>query len=136
MKIQFVECSDGKKLFSWYGHDYKTHTTKSGEFFMVDGGMSSCKEGYCRYSGATPKEEEISKLIKDIREDFTWGQNFDKDNNRLPETKYQLLKDLSTDHILGILKYFTESATMVGNEWKIKHLIFLEELIYRNENNI
>jgi len=139
MKIQYVETSDGIKLFSWFGHDYKTHTTASGEFFMFDGGGSSLPEEYCRYSGSKPKESEISEIIGDIRLDFKWGKNYDADNNRLPTTEWILLKDLSTDHIIAILKYFTEKMQKdqkISDAWKIKHLIFLEELNYRFKNNI
>ena len=140
MKIQYVICPDQKKIFSWYRHDYKTHTTEKGEFCMFDGGASSCPEGYSRYGGsAKPESAEISEIIEDIRQDFQWGKNYDADNNRLPTTEYILLKNLSTDHIIAILKYFTEklqAKQVMTDSWKIKHLIFLEELAFRFKNNI
>jgi hypothetical protein len=37
------------------------------------------------------------------REFLLWGQNYDKDMNRLPETKWAPIKDMSTEHIMAIL---------------------------------
>lgn len=34
-----------------------------------------------------------------------WGSNYDKDMNALEETKYSLLKDLTTDHIKNIISF-------------------------------
>ena len=79
MKIIYGLCSDKKKLFSWHGHDYQTHTTESGVFNMLDGGCSSSPDGYSRYGGEIKlQESEISEIITDIRESFQWGQNYTK----------------------------------------------------------
>lgn len=43
--------------------------------------------------------------IEDIK---FWGQNYDKNMNRLSETRWVLLKNLTTDHIKGIIKYFKD----------------------------
>jgi len=43
---------------------------------------------------------------KKIREEFTWGQNYDKNNERLPKTIRRKLKDISNSHLEGIIKYF------------------------------
>lgn len=124
MKIQYVENKNGK-LFSFSVHDYKDNEDSEGNYVMIDGGFE-----YNRYSGEL-KENEIKNLMSDIRETFTWGQNYDENNNRLPETKYVLLKDLTTSHITGILRYFTEKLRpeqIVSKDWIIYHLIFLYEL--------
>jgi len=51
--------------------------------------------------------KEEHEILQDLgvqtREFLLWGQNFDKDMNRLPETIYKPVKDLSTDHIKAIL---------------------------------
>lgn len=153
MKIQYL-CCDGKhKLFSFYRHDYQVWEDSEKNHYMIDGGISSDPSSYGRYSRPNIKdglqEDEISNLIQDIREQFTWGKNYDKDKNRLPKTKYALLKNLETGHIFGILKYFTEKLDIQENilvdintdkpieiSWKIIHLIFLEELIYREKNDL
>jgi hypothetical protein len=125
MQINYIEVN-GKKLFSFNRHDYQKF--ESGEF--IDGGFD-----YTR-SNSTVQSGNIKDLIGDIREQFTWGQNYDKDNVRLLFTEYKLLKDLDSDHILGILTYFTlrlNTPQEIDVSWKGTHLIFLYELQYRNE---
>lgn len=125
MIISYIE-KNKKKLFSFHRWDFQKFD--SGEF--IDGGFD-----YIR-SNTDVKQGLIWNLISDIREQFVWGQNYDKDNNPLPETKFQKLKDLDSDHILGILTYFTEKINppeTVTDYWKAYHLIFLYELKYRNE---
>jgi hypothetical protein len=104
MKIGYVENKNGK-LFSFSVHDYKDDEDKEGNYIMIDGGFS-----YNRYSGEL-KEDEIKNLIFDIREKFTWGQNYNEKNERLPETIYKPLKDLTTSHISGIIRYLLEKST-------------------------
>lgn len=75
--------------------------------------------------------------MPDIRETFTWGQNYDENNVKLPKTKYVLLKDLTTSHISGILKYFTERLRpeqSISKDWIAIHLIFCYELENRLKN--
>lgn len=124
MKIGYVENKNGK-LFSFSVHDYKDDEDNEGNYIMIDGGFD-----YYRYSGDL-KEDEIKNLMSDIRETFTWGQNYDENNVRLLETKYVLLKDLTTSHISGILRYFTERlqiGSILDKQWIAIHLIFLYEL--------
>lgn len=136
MEITYAECKDEFKLFSFFGHDYQTHTTKDGVFGMIDGGASIGMDCF-RYGGEVEiKKDKIENLIQDIRRIFIWGQNYDANNKKLPATVYKPLQDLNTSHIIGILKYFTEQVTTIDKEWKIIHLIFLEELQFRNKLKI
>lgn len=132
MKIHYLKCPDGTKLFSLNRHDYRTHLVGDKEY-MIDGGFD-----YIRHSAHGDEEivhAEIGDVIEDLRKVFTWGQNYDEHNNRLPKTIYASLKDLSTGHIYGILKYFTEClGTEVSKDWKRVHLFFIEELIYREKH--
>lgn len=161
MKIAYVENKNGK-LFSFYTHDYKDNEDNEGNYVMIDGGFD-----YYRYSGEL-KEDEIKDLMSDIREQFTWGQNYDENNKRIylskaevklwlaskegkdfkkeepiqydeikkgkrfiPKTEYVLLKDLTTSHISGILRYFTERLSpeiSIPKNWIAIHLIFCYEL--------
>lgn len=124
MKIGYVENKNGK-LFSFYTHDYKDNEDNEGNYVMIDGGFD-----YYRYSGDL-KEDEIKNLMPDIRETFTWGQNYDENNVKLLKTEYVLLKDLTTSHISGILRYFTERlqiGSILDKQWIAIHLIFLYEL--------
>lgn len=124
MKIGYVENKNGK-LFSFSVHDYKDDEDNEGNYIMIDGGFD-----YYRYSGDL-KEDEIKNLMSDIRETFTWGQNYDENNVKLSETKHVLLKDLTISHISGILRYFTERlqiGSILDKQWIAIHLIFLYEL--------
>lgn len=151
MKIHYIECLDKKKLFSFYRHDFIEHTDKWGNYYMLDGGL----EDYYRYSypieklkgGKTPiTESEISEVIFDIRKQFKWTKNYDKNNKLLVKPQIKKLKDLTTSHILGILKYFTEKLIIttdvkdpqgvISKEWKTIHCIFLEELLYRKKKKL
>ena len=69
--------------------------------------------------------------MPEIREQFKWGNNFDKNNNKLPRTVWVLLKDMSTSHISGVIRYFTENIIpeqVLTKQWIAYHLIFCYEL--------
>lgn len=123
MEINYIickECSDS--LFSFHRHDYKS--CSCGKSF-IDGGVD-----YTRYNGEL-KTDNIKDLMYLISLKFTWGQNYDENNVRLPETKYVLLKDLTTSHISGILRYFNERLRpeqVIPKDWIAINLIFLYEL--------
>ena len=82
---------------------------------------------YSRTIGdAEIREGEISDLIEDIREVFTWISNYDKNMKRIPPVE-RLLKDLDSDHILNIITYLTESnnnprtINLMASELKYRH---------------
>lgn len=135
MKISYVEHRDGTKLFSFSVHDYKEYSPRDGTFMMIDGGFD-----YTRYS-ADPQqicswlsEAEIRDVIVDIREQFQWGRNKDKDGKLLKQTEYILLKDIKTDHLIAILFYLNTGNK--GSYEKAYREIFLSELNYRYEQSI
>ena len=140
MKITGIECKKcGDKLFSLNRHDFKMCSCKT---VGVDGGAD-----YTKITGNHENfnyiNRDISEIIEDIRVIFYWGQNYDKNGDRLASTKFILLKDLTTGHIIGILKYFTENMApqddyekTVSLSWVRTHLIFLEELLYRIKHNL
>lgn len=75
--------------------------------------------------------------IKELRKIFKWTQRYGKNGRLLKRPVTRYLKDLKTDHIYGILKYFTEKlkeGDIMNNRWRDVHLMFIEELIYRNNN--
>lgn len=138
MNITYGMCKKCKDvMFSFNRHNIyqcKCHSS------VLDGGFDYIK---CTGSILT-KVDTISNLIPLIREKFIWGRNYDKDNNRLAKTEYILLKDLATDHIINILIYFTlrlrptvdikDPQSVLSREWIANHLIFLEELKYRQND--
>lgn len=48
---------------------------------------------------------------------FFWGVNYDEEGERLPETDYRLLRDLSTDHIEAILKWVDVRNQILPDEY-------------------
>lgn len=51
-------------------------------------------------------DEEQTILLEQgckLRDIILWGNNFNKEGERLPKTKWILVKDLNTDHIKAIL---------------------------------
>lgn len=52
--------------------------------------------------------------IEDIK---FWGNNYDKDMNRLSETRYVLLKDLEDAHIAAILDFFEERMMSINPDY-------------------
>ena len=130
MDISYVEHSDGTKLFSFNRHDFKEYKTDD-EYIMIDGGFD-----YTRFSCPNKnqlKTGKISDLISDIREQFKWGRNYNARGKLLKTTEYALLKDLTTDHIFGILQYMAEKldTTDINDQFKAISLIFIAELQYR-----
>lgn len=142
MKIHYLDCDSKAKLFSFHRHDYKSIEIDGTEY-SLDGGFDYT---ICSLTGSI-KQDKIKNLIKDIREVFTWTQNYDENNNRI-EPKKALLKDLSSSHICGILSYFTDklynqienndgySSPQVNKEWCTIHDIFIQELDYRIQNQL
>lgn len=133
MNITYLKQNDGSKLFSFHRHDF--NAGENGTF--IDGGFD-----YIRFNGELG-EDTIENLIGDIRQQFIWGANYEKDGKTIREkTVYNHLKDLDTDHIINILVFFTEKistikgSVMISAQWKAYHLIFLHELKYRHENKI
>jgi len=125
MKIHYIE-KDGKKLFSFNRHDYKSFPT--GEF--IDGGLD-----YIR-TNTDIKFGEIKDLILDIREQFQWGVNLNKNGTLREEgTKFVLLKNLHTDHLVNILNHLLERSlilrTHISDVTATHLLIILAELDYR-----
>jgi len=70
----------------------------------------------------------IEKGFIEPRDIYFWGVNYDKNMNKLPETKYTLIKDLETDHIENILNNgYVEGLPSLKK-------LFKEELEYRKSS--
>ena len=133
MKIHYIE-KEGKKLFSFFTHDYQVFPT--GEF--IDGGFS-----YIR-TNTEIHEDHIENIIADIRKQFTWTALLNKDGSLRESPKKQLLKELTTDHIINIIKHL--SNYIVRFDYKmddirlrslctIIHIMSCElEFRYKNQN--
>jgi len=100
--LNAIQTPDGTILRSKNVHDYKTYKDKNGKEYMVDGGMS-----YLRRN-AHKDYKELSKYYTDLTHEevidiLEWGNNYDKNMKRLPQTNFIKIKDMNTDHIQAIL---------------------------------
>jgi hypothetical protein len=55
-------------------------------------------------------EDDVNLLLNGIpsRDCLFWGQNYDADMNRLPETKWILIKNMTLDHINAVIAFMGE----------------------------
>ena len=103
MKINYIKCKKCEDiLFSFYRHDFKSCRCEES---FIDGGFD-----YIRYNGEL-LTDDIKNVMSLISSFFVWGQNYNEKNERLPETIYKPLKDLTTSHISGIIRYLLEKTT-------------------------
>ena len=121
MKIRYGHC----KTCQTNLHNFKSH--EMAWCTTCDSSGVDIEDLYSRTIGnAEVREGEISDLIEDIREVFTWTSNYDKDMKRIPPVE-RLLKDLDSDHILNIITYLTESnnnprtINLMASELKYRH---------------
>ncbi|MEX0595702.1 MAG: hypothetical protein WD512_04310 [Candidatus Paceibacterota bacterium] len=109
---------------SKHRHDFVSHTDKNGKEYAVDGGTSYLRRvGNMDYEDLSVYDDSKHETR---REHLVWGRNFDKDMNRLPETEWIKIKDMSTGHIEAVL-----DGGFVKDEFYIE--VFEEELKLRNE---
>lgn len=65
-------------------------------------------------------DDEITMISTNLlqpRDIYFWGQNYDKDLNKLPETNWLLIKNMSKDHIEAILKDVKDEKIKVGEKY-------------------
>ena len=94
-----IRTPDGTVLESRHVYDYKTHTDKNGEVYMVEGGLE-----YLLPSCNTHTAEELAVYLEDgheaVREVATWG-SYGKNGDE--PLKYILIKDMTEEHIQNCL---------------------------------
>lgn len=100
--VNKIQTPDGTILESKHRHDYVSHTDANGEYYMVDGGKDYLKRSINIIPAIdlTIEDDGTHELR---RQHLTWGKSYDKDMNRLPETIYIPIKDMTSDHIQAIL---------------------------------
>lgn len=108
MKINYIKCKKCEDiLFSFYRHDFKSCRCEES---FIDGGFD-----YSRYNGEL-LTDDIKNVMSLISSFFIWGQNYNEKNERLPETIYKPLKDLTTSHISGIIRHLLEHGFAINSE--------------------
>ena len=118
-----IQCPDGTIITSRHHHHFVEHKQEDSREYFVDGGLSYQRVGY------SDEEYEDLSVYSDsphtlIRERFEWGNTFDKDMNRLPETVYIKLKDITQDHLIALVEYTKDYPEYI-------HKVFVDELNYR-----
>ena len=100
--VNKIQTPDGTILESKHRHDYVSHTDANGEYYMVDGGKDYLKRSINIIPAIdlTIEDDGTHELR---RKYLTWGNNYDKDMNRLPETIYNPIMNMTSDHIQAIL---------------------------------
>jgi hypothetical protein len=121
--LNAIETPDGTIIISRHRHDFVSHIDANGQYYAVDGGNE-----YLRRVFDTDDFKDVSVYDdgshRTRRTNLVWGVNYDKDMNRLPDTDYRYIKDLSTDHIEAIL-----DGGFCRNEFYKE--VFNDELNYR-----
>ena len=82
-------------------------------------------------AGTWYNDEELDILLKQgckVRDVMLWGKNYDKDMNKLFETEWILLKDMSDNHIKAILDDVKLKKYKLGEQYIT---VFRDELVYR-----
>ena len=121
MKIRYGHCKTCQTSL----HGFKTHEMAWCPTCNNSG--VDIEELYSRTIGnAEIREGEISDLIEEIREVFTWTSIYDKDMQRIKPVS-KLLKDLDTDHIINIILHLSEAngslktINIMASELKYRH---------------
>lgn len=123
--LNAIRTPDGTVIKSHYNHHFVTHTDANGHTYSVDGGRD-----YLRRATSDPdnRSEDISVMhdapYEVLREAFHWGTLGLGD--RKGPIQYVALKDLSTEHILAIMR------TQVLPFWM--KWLFRCELVYRMDD--
>jgi hypothetical protein len=88
---------------------------------MVDGGNEYIRRSVNKepYTDLTILDDGLHETRRRL---VMWGQNYDKDMNRLPETVFRPVKELDTDHIYKILELPLS---------KLYKDVFEDEIIFR-----
>lgn len=96
---------------------------------LVNAGISSNFPGLWYFF----EDEEIivNTNILQPRDIYFWGQQYDKNSNKLPETNFILIKDMETSHIEKILNLYHDLLLYVSETYIT---YFIDELEFRNNN--
>lgn len=82
------------------------------------------------------KEDEqlmIDCNLLEPRDIYFWGQNYDKGLNRLAQTNWVLIKDMSIEHIEAILLHVFNNEMKVGDKY-VEY--FNDELKLKKKRNV
>ncbi len=98
-----IKTPDGTIIESKFTNDYVCHKDANGNTYCVDGGHMYLRRSFSSH----PDFEDISEYDDGSHEKrveyLKWGNNYDKNMNLLPCTKWIKIKDMETSHIKSII---------------------------------
>lgn len=119
-------CNNCKEeLESKYNHNFVTCSCGK---LSIDGGNHYSRilfETADGYTDTSIYDDDTHELR---RQHLTWGNNYDKNMNRLPETVYNLIMNMTSEHIQAILDGGYADGNLFYKE------VFKNELKFRNKN--
>ena len=120
-----IQTPDGTVISSKHRHDYNTYTDKNGQHYSVDGGVDYLRRGFDKpdYTDVSVYDDGTHETRRNY---ICWGVNYTKDMVRLPETRWEFVKNLNIDHIQAIVDGEYAKGFMLE--------VFKEELNYRKKN--
>ena len=123
--IKCNHCND--EIESKHRHDFVT--CKCGKI-SIDGGKDYKKTIFTKLSDFTDTSIDDDGSHELRRKYLTWGNNYDKDMNRLPETVWNPIMDMTSDHIQAIL----DGGWAKNNSFYEE--LFKEELKFRVKDSV
>lgn len=126
--INSIRTPDGTVLESNHVHDYVSHKDKNGNTYAIDGGKEYLKRVYDVRDFEELSKDDVGDHLE-RRKYLKWGNNYDENMNRLPETNWLAIENMNTGHIQTIL-----NGNYTNNPLYLE--TFKNELVYRKENNL
>lgn len=123
--IKCNHCND--EIESKHRHDFVKCTCGK---VAVDGGKDYSGTMFTELSDFTDTSIEDDGSHELRRKYLTWGNNYDKDMNRLPETVYNPIMNMTSDHIEAIL----DGGWTRNNSFYEE--LFKEELKFRIKDSV
>jgi hypothetical protein len=123
--IKCNHCND--EIESKYTHNFVT--CKCGKV-SVDGGLDYGRTLFTEISDFTDTSIYDDGTHELRRQHLVWGNNYDKDMNRLPETVYNPIMSMTSDHIQAILDGGWAKSNPFYEE------LFKEELKFRIKESV
>ena len=126
--VNRIKCNNCEDIIqSIHRHDFKMCSCES---VGVDGGVS-----YLRRIGQDYTEMSLQHTdnFEEIRQHIHWGKNYNKDGVLLKKTEWVILKEITDDHLEGLIEYWKKKIDKYENADKWLD-IFKKEKQFRNEN--
>lgn len=120
-----IKTPDGTIIESVFKYDYKEHKDKNGEYYTVDGGLSSLNRTYNKKPAYDISITDAAHFDV-IRQHLKWGHKGKKGDQPIQFIK---LADMADDHILNVMLHMKGMSKVFKKQ-------FIKELEYRLINNI